>query len=401
MGSEQSTLVCSGIPIRLLSQVAEGSYANVYRACGIKGGKEYAVKRIAAQDSVDAQLAKQEITVHQLMGDQVGVARFLGQREREPFSEFEALSMMESLCGTLQALHSRGFVHRDLKPNNLMFQNAADLLRPVLIDLGSCQPIRLEVTSRQQALMVQEEATAHSAGPYRPPELWDVKSQCVLDGKTDVWAVGCLLFYLAAGGSPFEDEEGQLKTLHARTGTFTFPDNFRFSARYRGSSFCKGRLWNEPWPRLVKCTAANMLQRKVRLRIPDGPTSGFVNLTWLFGGQNPLPLSDPNPLAMASTITSTQAMATNSNLSPPSDKMAIDKDKTAIGSVPDNNNPAQAVTGNGGERVTAAGSAPSAQSQGQYRHNPRPHCPSQRLGNFKLASPVLVSVSVQLYVSKI
>lgn len=44
----------------------------------------------------------------------------------------------------------------------------------------------------------------HSTAPYRPPELWDVPSSCTIDSKVDVWALGCVLYYMMVGESPFE-----------------------------------------------------------------------------------------------------------------------------------------------------------------------------------------------------
>lgn len=56
------------------------------------------------------------------------------------------------------------------------------------------------------ALAAQDEAAVHSTLPFRAPELFDVASDANLDQRTDVWSLGCLLYTLRYGFSPFECE---------------------------------------------------------------------------------------------------------------------------------------------------------------------------------------------------
>ena len=77
---------------------------------------------------------------------------------------------------------------------------------PVLMDFGSVAVAECLIEGRTDALAVQDEAARHSTLPFRAPELFDVASDAHLDQRTDVWSLGCLLYALRYGFSPFECE---------------------------------------------------------------------------------------------------------------------------------------------------------------------------------------------------
>ncbi|GLC35160.1 hypothetical protein PLESTM_000286100 [Pleodorina starrii] len=82
--------------------------------------------------------------------------------------------------------------------------------RCVLMDFGSARPRTVRITSRSQALQLQEDAEAHCSAPYRAPELFDVPSgsgSAPLDldlAAADVWALGASLFHIMYGEPPFQ-----------------------------------------------------------------------------------------------------------------------------------------------------------------------------------------------------
>lgn len=51
---------------------------------------------------------------------------------------------------------------------------------------------------------VQEAAAAICTAAYRAPELLDTPSHCTIDGKADVWAVGCTIYNMLYSRTPFE-----------------------------------------------------------------------------------------------------------------------------------------------------------------------------------------------------
>ena len=99
-------------------------------------------------------------------------------------------------------------------------------LQALLMDFGSARPARLAVHNRSEALRLQEDAEKLCSAPYRAPELFDVASQCTVDERTDVWSLGCLLYFVLYGVSPFErvlDEAGGSLALAVINGSLSFP----------------------------------------------------------------------------------------------------------------------------------------------------------------------------------
>src|SRR5579871_6932403 len=102
-----------------------------------------------------------------------------------------------------------------------------DGLTPIIMDLGSLQPSPTPITSRSQALAVQDQAAEHSTMPYRAPELFDVKTGSTIDTKVDIWSLGCTLYACLVGKSPFEarsEETGGSLSLCVLGGDWRFPD---------------------------------------------------------------------------------------------------------------------------------------------------------------------------------
>ena len=117
--------------------------------------------------------------------------------------ERAALRLFRSLCSSVHKIHSCGLAHRDIKPHNVLM---SDIGNPILMDFGSCAEVPVRITSRQQAIMLQDECAQLCSQPYRAPELFDVASDMEINETLDVWSLGCVLFAITYGKgySPFE-----------------------------------------------------------------------------------------------------------------------------------------------------------------------------------------------------
>jgi diguanylate cyclase (GGDEF)-like protein len=121
--------------------------------------------------------------------------------EEGPLTPSQVVQVAYDVAGPLGVLHERGLVHRDVKSGNIVVQPSG---RAVLIDFG--------LTGRTTA-------TRSAAGvgtlAYAPPEQSGILKRAV-DGRSDLYALGVVLFEALAGRLPFVSEDvGELVRSHA------------------------------------------------------------------------------------------------------------------------------------------------------------------------------------------
>ncbi|MEW6731685.1 MAG: tetratricopeptide repeat protein [Acidobacteriota bacterium] len=113
------------------------------------------------------------------------------------------LSIIQRLCMPLAYLHGEGFVHCDLKPDNILIRPDG---QPVLVDFGLMS--RFSGAVGREALEVENFVGGSIA--YMAPE--QLQGDLV-DARADLYSLGCILYELVTGRLPFHAETlGQLLT---------------------------------------------------------------------------------------------------------------------------------------------------------------------------------------------
>ncbi|KAG2459204.1 DESM protein, partial [Polypterus senegalus] len=149
---------------------------------GAHDGQFYALKRILCHDREGRKEAQHEMEMHQLISHPnvlpLTAFTFVNKgnkceawlllpfvkkgslwseleklRDKDSFmSESRILHIFEGICAGLQAIHEKNYAHRDLKPTNVLLDEDD---KPVLMDLGSMNPARIEVKDSREAMTIQ------------------------------------------------------------------------------------------------------------------------------------------------------------------------------------------------------------------------------------------------------
>ena len=122
---------------------------------------------------------------------------------RGPLTVRETLALGQRLAEGLAAAHGAGVIHRDLKPSNVVLVDG-DVARATLVDFGIARRSGIDGLTRTGEML--------GTPGYMAPE--QVRGRRDLDGRADLFSLGCVLFHALAGRAPFGGDD--VMTLLAR-----------------------------------------------------------------------------------------------------------------------------------------------------------------------------------------
>jgi len=106
----------------------------------------------------------------------------------------EALAIIRDVARALAYAHNKGFVHRDIKPDNIMFRKDGAV---VLVDFGIVKAVNEKTKLTRTGISV-------GTPQYMSPE--QIKARKV-DGRSDIYSLGIVLFELLTGKLPYQADD--------------------------------------------------------------------------------------------------------------------------------------------------------------------------------------------------
>jgi Tol biopolymer transport system component len=204
---------------RIIERVAAGGMGIVFRAQDLRLGRNVALKLLPPVRAVDARSRERfrrealllarlnhphiatiydidsQDQLHFIVMELVAGATLAEQLKHGPLSEGTLLSVGEQIASALEAAHEARVVHRDLKPSNIIVTSREQVK---VLDFG----LATLVASGSESTLEEVTETGHVVGtlPYMAPE--QIYGEPA-DPRTDLYALGAVLYEMATGRKPF------------------------------------------------------------------------------------------------------------------------------------------------------------------------------------------------------
>ena len=212
----------------VVSHIGQGGMADVFLAVDTILNRQVAIKILRADLSTDAvsilrferEAQAAAALAHPNSVEIYDVGDYKGQhyivmeyvtgktlkqviRSRGPLVNEEAVDIMKQLCSAISEAHSRGIIHRDIKPQNVIVK--AD---------GSIKILDFGIATAKGSMQLAQANNVMGSVHYLAPEL--AKGEAA-SPQSDIYALGIVLYEMLAGDVPFKaDQAVQIALKHMR-----------------------------------------------------------------------------------------------------------------------------------------------------------------------------------------
>ncbi|KAI8647057.1 kinase-like domain-containing protein [Parasitella parasitica] len=234
--------------------LGEGSYSTVLIGRDKRTGKQYAIKRLDKAHIVKNNKVKYVMIERDALSrmNHPGIVKLYwtykdnrslyfvldlarnGElytyiRRLAPFDLETAKFYAAEILLSIEHIHSRGVIHRDIKPENILLDDNSHIK---ITDFGSAK-----ITNESENAAASNGDAGNTTTParsfvgtaeYVSPEL--LRSD-VVSKEADLWALGCVIYQMLSGKSPFKAATDYLIFQKIKNLEYTMPDDFLPAAK--------------------------------------------------------------------------------------------------------------------------------------------------------------------------
>ena len=266
-------------PLKLVQQIGLGKHCQVWEAVDAKSRTQVAVKVIVPDMATDA--GQRKLLEHELkvaksldhptvikidrLSEEGGLPHLVMEYFPAANLKKQSAAGVEPLVPKLQRIvtetalaldhmHSRGWVHRDVKPDNVLA--AAD---------GQVKLIDLAIAAKASGFLgklLGSKTLAQGSPSYMSPE--QIRGEA-LDARSDIYSFGCVIFELISGRPPYTGADtNDLLNKHV-SATVPAVDAFNKNATTACAKFLRQMLAKKPAERPASMKEVLQQLRAIRL----------------------------------------------------------------------------------------------------------------------------------------